>query len=332
MSWKGRKPLRNASRHDGRRLATVTSMPPHLFRRSWLSRIARALLLSGVALLLPGCEATLFAGLNATDARKDIVEQHGLVFDATRTLALDVYAPTHAEHAPVVVFFYGGTWVRGERAWYRFVGTTLAAHGVIAVIPDYRKYPQVELDGFMQDAAEAVAWTHTHAAEIGGSPDDIFVMGHSAGGQIAALLATDPQWLGSHGLKPADLAGFIGLAGCYDFVPVPQDDPIMLGVFGSTPEQQRRGQPVSYVRGAEPPMLLLQGTDDSEVEPSNAISLYRATQAAHGDSTLRTYPGVGHEALLFSLSRPLRNGAPALGDILAFIASHPHAKASARAP
>lgn len=265
MSWKGRKPLRNASRHDGRRLATVTSMPPHLFRRSWLSRIARALLLSGVALLLPGCEATLFAGLNATDARKDIVEQHGIVFDATRTLALDVYAPTHAEHAPVVVFFYGGTWVRGERAWYRFVGTTLAAHGVIAVIPDYRKYPQVELDGFMQDAAEAVAWTHTHAAEIGGSPDDIFVMGHSAGGQIAALLATDPQWLGSHGLKPADLAGFIGLAGCYDFVPVPQDDPIMLGVFGSTPEQQRRGQPVSYVRGAEPPMLLLQGTDDSEV-------------------------------------------------------------------
>lgn len=287
-----------------------------------LLRTAAQTLLLVMAVLLGGCEATLFSGLNATDQRRDITEQPDQVFDAEHGLSLDVYAPAHAAHAPVVVFFYGGTWVHGERAWYRFVGTTLAAHGVVTVIPDYRKYPQVTLDGFMQDAAAAVAWTHTHAAEFGGAPDDIFVMGHSAGGQIAALLATSPAWLGRHGIKPADLAGFIGLAGCYDFVPVPQDDPIMLGVFGSTPEQQRRGQPVSYVRGAEPPMLLLQGTDDDEVEPSNAISLYRATQALHEDSTLRTYPGVGHEALLFSLSRPLHDGAPTLVDVLAFIQAH----------
>lgn len=284
------------------------------------------LLLLVVALLLGGCEATLFAGLNATNQRHAIASTTDHVFDSTHGLALDVYAPVRASHAPIVVFFYGGTWVRGERAWYRFVGTTLAAHGVITVIPDYRKYPQVSLDGFMQDAANAVAWTQAHAKEIGGSPDDIFVMGHSAGGQIAALLATDPHWLAAHDMRPADLAGFIGLAGCYDFVPVPQDDAIMLGVFGSTPEQQRRGQPVSYVRGEEPPMLLLQGIDDDEVEPSNALSLYRATQAVHGDSTLRTYPGVGHEALLFALSRPLRDGAPTLPDVLMFIQSHPRAQ------
>jgi len=301
--------------------------PPH--NSSSPIQLLLRCLLSMLVLLLAGCQAALFAGLNTTDQHRAITPHTDVMFDSEHGLALDVYAPAHAQHAPVVVFFYGGTWIHGERAWYRFVGSTLAAHGVIAVIPDYRKYPQVTLDGFMQDAANAVAWSHTHAAELGGSPDDVFVMGHSAGGQIAALLATDPQWLSAHGLKPADLAGFIGLAGCYDFVPVPQDDPIMLGVFGRTPEQQRRGQPVSYVRGAEPPMLLLQGTDDREVAPSNAISLYRATQTVHGDSTLRTYPGVGHETLLFSLSRPLRNGAPALNDILAFIAAHPHAKVAA---
>lgn len=279
-----------------------------------------------------GCEATLFAGLNTTDQHRAITTRQDIVFDSEHGLALDVYTPAHATHAPVVVFFYGGTWVRGEREWYRFVGTALAAHGVVTVIPDYRKYPQVTLDGFMQDAASAVAWTHAHAAELGGAPDDVFVMGHSAGGQIAALLATDPEWLGTHDLKPADLAGLIGLAGCYDFVPVPQDDPIMLGVFGATSAQQRRGQPVSYVRGAEPPMLLLQGTNDSEVEPSNAISLYRATQAVHGDSTLRTYPGIGHEALLFTLSRPMKNAAPTLHDVLAFIQSHPHANPVANTP
>ncbi|MGO4503937.1 MULTISPECIES: alpha/beta hydrolase [unclassified Dyella] len=297
-----------------------------LSNRSSSTWLLRQCLLLVVVVLLSGCEATLFAGLNATDQHRAITPRSDIVFDSEHGLALDVYAPAQASHAPVVVFFYGGTWVRGERAWYRFVGTALAAHGVITVIPDYRKYPQVTLEGFMQDAASAVAWAHAHATEIGGSPDDVFVMGHSAGGQIAALLATDPHWLAAHDMKPGDLAGFIGLAGCYDFVPVPQDDAIMLGVFGGTPEQQRRGQPVSYVRGEEPPMLLLQGTDDDEVEPSNAISLYRASQATHGDSTLRTYPGVGHEALLFALSRPLRDGAPTLVDTLTFIQSHPQAK------
>ncbi|ULU26905.1 alpha/beta hydrolase [Dyella terrae] len=302
-----------------------------LFRPLPLRSLSRALLLTS-ALLLAGCEATLFAGLNTTDQHRAIITRQDIVFDSEHGLALDVYMPAHATHAPVVVFFYGGTWVRGERAWYRFVGTALAAQGVVTIIPDYRKYPGVKLDGFMQDAASAVAWAHAHAAELGGAPDDVFVMGHSAGGQIAALLATDPEWLGAHGLKPADLAGLIGLAGCYDFVPVPQDDPIMLGVFGATPAQQRRGQPVSYVRGAEPPMLLLQGTDDDEVEPSNAISLYRATQTVHGDSTLRTYPGIGHEALLFALSRPMRNAAPTLHDVLAFIQSHPQAIPVASTP
>jgi len=292
--------------------------------------LGRLLLLVPIV-LMGGCEATLFAGLNATDQRGGITVHRDIVFDDTHALALDVYTPKQAKDAPVVVFFYGGTWVRGERAWYRFVGTALAAHGVVAVIPDYRKYPQVTLNGFMQDAAGAVAWTHAHAAELGGSANDVFVMGHSAGGQIAALLATDPAWLAVHGLEPSDLAGLIGLAGCYDFVPVPQDDPIMRGVFGATPEEQRRGQPLSHVRGAEPPMLLLQGADDGEVEPSNAISLYRATQTLHEDSTLRTYPGTGHEALLFALSRPMGGAAPTLGDVMAFIQSHPRAKTAAKA-
>jgi len=273
-----------------------------------------------------GCEGALFAGLNTTDQRHGIDERHNVVFDAEHALALDVYAPAQANHAPVVVFFYGGDWARGERAWYRFVGSALAAEGVVAVIPDYRKVPQVALDGFMGDAAEAVAWTHAHADEFGGAADDVFVMGHSAGGQIAALLATDPAWLAAHGMRPRDLAGFIGLAGCYDFVPVDTKDKDMIAAFGRTPDAQRRGQPVSHVQGGEPPMLLLQGVDDDEVAPSNALSLARAMDAQHEDVTLKLYPGVGHEALLFALSRPLRSDAPTLPDVLAFIHAHPAAR------
>jgi acetyl esterase/lipase len=297
--------------------------PTH--RRIDFSSLGRWLLLC-VALTLGGCEATLFAGLNTTDQHKDITERRGIEFDAEHHLAMDVYTPTHANHAPVVVFFYGGDWARGERAWYRFVGTALAARGVMVVIPDYRKVPQVALTGFMQDAADAVAWTHTHASEFGGAADDVFVMGHSAGGQIAALLATDASWLGAHGMHPDDLAGFIGLAGCYDFVPVPTDDKDMIAAFGATPDEQRRGQPISFVHGAEPPMLLLQGTDDREVEPTNAISLNRAMAAWHEEASLKLYPGMGHEALLLALSRPMRDDAPTLGDILDFIDTHPMAR------
>ena len=277
-------------------------------------------------LLLGGCEATLFAGLNATDRHRGIGRQRGIVFDAAHGLALDVYRPANARHAPVVVFFYGGDWARGERSWYRFVGTALAAQGVVAVIPDYRKVPRVALPGFMDDAARAVAWAHAHAEGIGGAADDVFVMGHSAGGQIAALLATDPSWLAAAGLRPDELAGMIGLAGCYAFVPIPASDRSMLAAFGRTPGEQRRGEPLSHLRGHEPPMLLLQGTDDGEVAPSNAIALAHGLRLRQEDVALRLYPDVGHETLLFALSRPMRRQAPTLDDVLAFIRAHPHAK------
>lgn len=299
-------------------------MPRASALRSLASRLS-LLGLVGAALLLSGCQAALFAGLNATDTHRGVAQTHDIVFDEEHDLALDVYAPAQAMHAPVVVFFYGGDWARGERAWYRFVGTALASHGVVAVIPDYRKVPHVPLSGLMDDAALAVAWTRKHAREFGGAADDVFVMGHSAGGQIAALLATDPRWLDAHHLEPTDLAGFIGLAGCYAFVPIAPDDKDMLAVFGHTIAQQREGEPVAHVRGHEPPMLLLQGIDDHEVEPSNALTLNQAEQAHHGDVTLRLYPGVGHEGVLLALSRPMHETAPTLKDVLDFIQAHPNA-------
>ncbi|MGH8158109.1 MAG: alpha/beta hydrolase [Rhodanobacter sp.] len=288
------------------------------------------LLVLGGLLLLGGCHTVLFAGLNTTDEHKGIEAERHVVFDAANHLDLDIYRPVDAEHAPIVVFFYGGDWTHGKRQWYRFVGTALAARGVVVVIPDYRKYPQVKLDGFMQDAARAVAWTRNHAAQIDGDARDIFVMGHSSGGQIGALLATAPAWLEADGMRPRDLAGFIGLAGVYDLVPIPAKEKDMLGMFGRTPTAQRQAQPVSFVRGDEPPMLLLQGTADHEVAPSNSMSLARAMKAQQEDVSLRLYPGIGHMGLLFSLSRPLREHAPVLDDVLAFIHAHERGSAGER--
>jgi len=113
---------------------------------------------------------------------------------------LDVYAPRDARSAPVVVFFYGGGWETGSKAMYRFVGAALAARDVVVVIPDYRLHPEVRFPAFMDDAAAAVAWTRANAADFGGDPRRLFLMGHSAGGHIAALLALDPEYLQSVGM------------------------------------------------------------------------------------------------------------------------------------
>lgn len=277
------------------------------------------------AALLSACQGVLFASLNSERAPANVEQRRDLVFDAEHRLALDVYQPAHAERAPVIVFFYGGDWTHGERAWYRFVGRSLAAQGLVAMIPDYRKVPDVAPEGFMTDAAQAVAWARAHAAEFGGDADDLFVMGHSAGGHIAALLATDPQWLGAVGLAPRDLAGCVGLAGVYLFLPADSDDNDMLEVFGDDEIVQDRAMPLNFVHGAEPPMLLLHGLDDDEVDPANSRLLAEALRAHHEEAQLGLYPDVDHSTLLFALSPSERAQAPVLDDLLAFVRAHPRA-------
>ena len=291
-------------------------------RHRCLAWVLARVLIVGTMLSMGGCRTMLFGALNSTDQSQGIEVERNLPFAPAQHLSLDVYRPLHARHAPVVVFFYGGDWTHGKRQWYRFVGTTLAAHGVVTVIPDYRKYPRVGLDGFMQDAARAVAWSHQHAAALGGDPQNLFVMGHSSGGQIAGLLTTDPTWLAADGLSLHDLAGFIGLAGVYDFVPIRKQETGMRRVFGRQLAQQQRADPMTFVHANDPPMLLLQGTRDHEVRATGSASLAHKAKAAHDDAELKLYPGVGHMALVLSLSRPMRHEAPVLRDVLGFIHAH----------
>lgn len=285
-------------------------------------RIVRAFAIASLMTLVAGCDAVVFGALNLAAEKRGYTVHRDTVFDAQHGLALDVYTPAGASHAPVVVFFYGGRWEIGSRGEYRYAGAALAAQGLVVVVPDYRKYPQVKLDGFMADAANAVGWTRAHVGEYGGDPNTIFLMGHSAGAHIGALLATDQSWLARAGMRPRDLAGFIGLAGPYDFTPITDTD--LLGIFGDTPDEQRRSQPVDFVDGDEPPMLLLQGTADRIVKPENATSLAKALRA-HGEPVeLKLYPGIGHTSILLSLSRPFRGRNPALADSIAFIRAHSH--------
>ncbi|KOR40154.1 carboxylesterase [Xanthomonas oryzae] len=264
-------------------------------RSRWLRP---ALLLLG-SLGLTACSSVLYGGINAASSRDGVIEHRNELFDPAHGLALDVYQPRGAVDAPVVVFFYGGTWKRGARANFRWLGRALARQGVITMVADYRKFPQVGLDGFMTDAAEATAWSYRNAHLYGGSPHRVTVMGHSAGAHLAVLLGSDSRWLQLQGLTPRQLCGVVGLAGPYVFMPLTDRD--LIEIFGST---AAAAEPISHVDGDEPPMLLQHGARDKVVAPSNSIAMQAALQRADGNAQLALYPDMGHMRLLLSLDRP----------------------------
>jgi hypothetical protein len=122
-----------------------------------------------IVLLLHFCSPIV--ALNALAPRNGIIVEEGIAYAEGQRHELDVYAPNQgATSAPVVVFFYGGGWETGDRAMYRFLGASLAARGVVVVIPDYRLHPAVRFPAFMDDGAAAVAWAHMNAARFGGDP------------------------------------------------------------------------------------------------------------------------------------------------------------------
>ncbi|KAI8886411.1 alpha/beta-hydrolase [Backusella circina FSU 941] len=101
---------------------------------------------------------------------------------------LDVYYPekTPDDSAPVIIFIYGGSWSSGSKFLYTAFANTLRELGYVVVVPDYRKYPQVKVDSMYHDVRETIKWTFKHAAEIGGDPELIYVMGHSAGAHLTS--------------------------------------------------------------------------------------------------------------------------------------------------
>src|SRR5579862_822645 len=151
---------------------------------------------------------------------------------------LDVCRPRGAVAAPVIIFFYGGAWRSGYKELYRYVGKALARRGYVAVVPDYRIYPEARYPDFVEDGARVVRWVKDNVSRFGGDPEKIFLQGHSAGAHIAAMLAIDARWLREVGLEPRrDIAGLIGLAGPYDFLPL-RDEVLKVIFGGNRPETQ----------------------------------------------------------------------------------------------
>lgn len=239
---------------------------------------------------------------------------------------MDVYTPWRADRAPVVVFLYGGSWQSGSRGDYKFVGDALASRGFVTAVVDYRLYPQASYPVFLQDSAQAVAWVYKHCAAYGGDPERVYVVGHSAGAYNAAMVALDPRWLAAYGASPHMLAGWVGMAGPYDFLPIETRNVRPVFHHPHTPSDS---QPIVHARGDSPPVLLMAGSADKVVDTRrNTDGLAKELLAAGADVEVIRYRGLGHELLVGALARPLRWRAPVLDDLCAFLGSHSGSKGS----
>ncbi|MEP6792046.1 MAG: alpha/beta hydrolase, partial [Ramlibacter sp.] len=203
------------------------------------------------------------------------------------------------------------------RADYRFVGEALASSGAIVLVADYRLSPQVHYPDFVRDSALAVKWAFDHVEELGGDSSNIYVMGHSAGAYNAAMIALDARWLAGVGLSPQRLAGFIGIAGPYDFLPIENPD---AQVAFNWPQTQAESQPINHVTAGAPRTLLLAPENDKLVNPQRSTAgLGRRLSAAGVEVTAKLLDGVSHITIIASMARPLRRLAPVLAEVTAFL-------------
>ncbi len=298
---------------------TNPTSPVHVFKQLLLLGLLAVTALAGLAACAPVKALNTIAA-----ASGGFKEAADIAYGPLARQKLDLYTPTTAAPPggwPVVVFFYGGSWNSGERAEYRFVGTALAARGVLTLVADYRLYPEVRYPEFLRDSALALGWGLAEARRLGGDPKRLFVMGHSAGGYNAAMLALDGRWLGEAGHAPTELAGWIGLAGPYDFFPT--DNPDAQPVFFH-PDYPANAQPIEFGGSRGRPAFLGAPVNDKLVSPTRSTeALAKKLQAAGTPVMLKLYERPSHATLIGAFGAPLRFIAPVLDDVTAFIAATP---------
>ena len=259
------------------------------------------------------------AARKAAPDRNSFGRSHGIAYGPLPRQKLDVYLPKTGEVRATILYLYGGGWVSGARWYYRLFGRMMAGRGYAVVVPDYHLYPDAVFPAFVEDAALAFKWVHDNVARWGGSASGVFVMGHSAGAHISALLALDAKYLGAHGLDPSAIKGVIGLAGPYTLNPLKWRG--VKDVFAASADAPHSARPIKLARSGAPPMLLLHGVRDRVVKSDASVNFASALTAAGSRAEAKIYPSIGHFEIFTSYLWGWRWRASVLEDTEAFIAA-----------
>jgi arylformamidase len=223
---------------------------------------------------------------------------------------LDVYAPAEGKDHPIVLWIHGGGWRQGDKRGVQRKPAAFVEKGFVFVSTNYRFVPHVTVKEMTGDIAKALRWVHEHAGDYGGDPDTIFVMGHSAGAHLAALVCTDDRYLKAEGLSPAIIKGCVPVdTAVYDVVKQiesigPPRSAMYSGVFGDS-ESQKDSSPIAHVAKGKgiPPFLILH-VDDRPDSKAQSGMLARALQDAGVSAKVVPAEGKTHGTINSDLGLP----------------------------
>jgi acetyl esterase/lipase len=285
----------------------------------------RSLLLLLIAVLLA-------APARADEAKKPAKEEKLFEVEVVKDLAyndakdadpdkqkLDLYLPKGQKDFPVLFFVHGGTWKSGDKKQYDRFGNLYAARGLGTVIISYRLTPKVQHPAHIQDVARAFAWSCANIGKYGGNAEQIFCCGHSAGGHLVALLATDESYLKAEKRSFADIKGVIPISGVYTIVPAGA----LAKAFGKDPEVCRKASPLNNVVGKHPPFLLIYGDADLPTLGWMAENMSAALTKAKCEAATLKMANRNHYTIMLDM---LGAGDPTRQAILEFVKKHTEKK------
>lgn len=276
-------------------------MPSPYIRRLTTLPVVRATVAVS-ATVLAGCSATNV--LSVLTPKGGVTILHDVAYGTQARQQLDIYQPAIAPNVrmrpPVVLFVHGGSWDSGDKSGYAFMGKRLARAGYTTVVINYRLAPTHPYPDFVQDTAAAIGWTYRNIAQYGGNPNQLFVMGHSAGAFNVVTAVDDARFWASTGVPDQAVLGVIGLAGpyAYDFTTDPTKT-----AFPPTAKPDDI-MPDRHVRPNPPPHLLVTGEKDTVVGAFNATHMQAALQKAGGQVELKQVSRVNHGTMIAAFASP----------------------------
>lgn len=234
------------------------------------------------------------------ERHKNIPYRTGPTADKERHL-LDVFTPKGKKDFPVVVFVHGGAWKWGDKNLYAGIGEVFAQRGVGVVICSYRLSPKSTHPAHAEDVAGAVAWACENIGGYGGDPKKLFLCGHSAGGHIVSLLATDASFLKAEKHSPADIRGVVSISGVYKIY---HTEKVFHEAFGKDEELCLRASPITHVAGKHPPFLIAYADADYEHLDGMAKDMHAALRKAESPCDLMVCKDRNHISIVVNLVDP----------------------------
>jgi len=214
---------------------------------------------------------------------------------------LDIYAPSSASSTPVIFFVHGGSWEDGDKSLYSYLGENFASRGFTTVVTNYRLSPAVRHPAHIEDVARGFAWVFEHIDEFGGDPDEIFIVGHSAGGHLVSLLALDKRYLAAHDLSPEIISGVVSVSGVYDLTIYPSV--FFLDTFDPDDESRAEASPINHIGDDQPPFLVLYAQFDYPTLADQAEDFSSLLENAGTGVDLFEIPAQSHISIVISLGQ-----------------------------